>query len=435
MRGRAACSIAAIGWIALAPSAAAQEPAPIRGYLDPSNGLTLSQAIDEALRQEPGIREARAGIEAARGERRQAASRPNPSVSAERREEIGGTDNQTMIGLELPLDLFRRGARIAVADRTVAVMERSIEDRERRLSADVRERVGVVVAAVRRLEVLDRLVEASRRTLELLGARVREGAAPPLDRDVASVELQRLRASRELAIGQADAAVAELKPLLGLSSQSPVTLRDSLEAIVTADAPAPAVMPDGERRQDVLEAEAQLAAADARIAQARQEAKPDVGVFASYMRMDSGFPQTGFGPEGGLEPIRGIFHNVAGGVRVVLPIFNRNQGLLAAARARREGAERALDARRLAAASDVAAAQARDAAARRALALYSTDARTLARQNLDVVRETYQLGRATLFDVLNEQRRYLEFENGYTDALAEAFASRTALQRATGVVR
>jgi outer membrane protein, heavy metal efflux system len=435
MRARAACGIAAICWIARATSAATQEPAPIRGYLDPSNGLTLAQAIDEALRQEPGIREARAGIEAARGERRQAAVRPNPSVSAERREEIGGTDNQTMIGLELPLDLFRRTARIAVADRTVAVIERSTEDRERMLAADVRERVGVVVAAVRRLEVLDRLVEASRRTLDLLGARVREGAAPPLDRNVASVELQRLRASRELAIGQADAAVAELKPLLGLSSQSPVTLRDSLEAIVTADAPAPAVMPDGGRRQDVLEAEAQLAAADARIAQARQEAKPDVGVFASYMRMDSGFPQIGFGPEGGLEPIRGIFHNVAGGVRVVLPIFNRNQGLLAAARARQEGAERALDARRLAAASDVAAAQARDAAARRALALYSTDARTLARQNLDVVRETYQLGRASLFDVLNEQRRYLEFENGYTDALAEAFASRTALQRATGVVR
>jgi outer membrane protein TolC len=59
----------------------------------------------------------------------------------------------------------------------------------------------------------------------------------------------------------------------------------------------------------------------------------------------------------------------------------------------------------------------------------------LARHNLDIVRETYQLGRATLFDVLNEQRRYLEFESGYTDALADAFAARTALQRATGVIR
>ena len=69
------------------------------------------------------------------------------------------------------------------------------------------------------------------------------------------------------------------------------------------------------------------------------------------------------------------------------------------------------------------------------MALYSRETRELARRNLDVVRETYQLGRATLFDVLNEQRRYLDFESGYTDALAEAFASRTALQRATGVIR
>jgi cobalt-zinc-cadmium efflux system outer membrane protein len=434
MRARAACGIAATCWIALATSATGQESASIRRYIDPSNGLTLSQAVAEALRQEPGIREARAGIEAARGERSQAALRRNPSVSAERREEVGGGDNQTMIGLELPLDLFRRGARMTVADRAVAVMERTAGDRERMLATGVRERVGVVAASVRRLEVLDRLVEASRRTVELLEARVREGAAPPLDRDVAFIELQRLRATRELAIGQADAAVAELKPLLGLSSQSSVTLRDSLEAIVTGDASDPPV-PEGGQRQDVLEAEAQLAAAEARITEARQEARPAVGVFAGYTRMDSGFPQTAFGREGGLEPIHGIFHNVGGGVRIVLPVFNRNQGLLAAARARREGAERALDARRLAAASDVAAAQARDAASRRALALYSTGARTLAMQNLDVVRETYQLGRATLFDVLNEQRRFLEFENGYTDALAEAFAARTALLRATGVVQ
>jgi outer membrane protein TolC len=106
-----------------------------------------------------------------------------------------------------------------------------------------------------------------------------------------------------------------------------------------------------------------------------------------------------------------------------------------AARARQQGASHALDARRLAAEAEVAAAHARDAAARRALALYSADARGLARRNLEVVREAYQLGRATLFDVLNEQRRFLDFESGYTDALAEAFASRTALQRATGVVR
>ena len=72
---------------------------------------------------------------------------------------------------------------------------------------------------------------------------------------------------------------------------------------------------------------------------------------------------------------------------------------------------------------------------RRPRGLLSGGARELALRNLDVVRETYQLGRLTLFDVLNEQRRYLDFESGYTEALAEAFAARTALQRATGVMR
>jgi outer membrane protein TolC len=56
----------------------------------------------------------------------------------------------------------------------------------------------------------------------------------------------------------------------------------------------------------------------------------------------------------------------------------------------------------------------------------------MAQRNLEVVRETYTLGRATLFDVFNEQRRYLDFESGYTEALAEAFFAQTDLKRAQG---
>ena len=61
--------------------------------------------------------------------------------------------------------------------------------------------------------------------------------------------------------------------------------------------------------------------------------------------------------------------------------------------------------------------------------------RTMARQNLDVVTQTYELGRATVFDVLNEQRRYLDLERAYTVALREAYDARTALRRAMGDVR
>ena len=51
------------------------------------------------------------------------------------------------------------------------------------------------------------------------------------------------------------------------------------------------------------------------------------------------------------------------------------------------------------------------------------------------MRETHTLGRVALFDVLNEQRRYLEFQSTYTDVLAELFAAVTVLRGAMGDVR
>jgi dihydroorotase/N-acyl-D-amino-acid deacylase len=82
--------------------------------------------------------------------------------------------------------------------------------------------------------------------------------------------------------------------------------------------------------------------------------------------------------------------------------------------------------------AEVAAAQARDAQAQRAISLYVGGVRMLARQNLNVVRQTFDLGRATVFDVLTEQRRYLEIEQAYTTTLREAWEARAALKRALG---
>ncbi len=154
-----------------------------------------------------------------------------------------------------------------------------------------------------------------------------------------------------------------------------------------------------------------------------------------YMRMDAGFPQQGFSPTGVLEPIRSVFHYVSVGAMVTLPVLNRNQGAVAAAEAERTGAAARVDASRLSAQSEIAAARSRDEHARRALDAYSADAMALARQNLVAVRQTYDLGRGTLLDVLNEQRRYLDVERAYTDVLREAYEAREMLKVALGDVR
>ena len=151
--------------------------------------------------------------------------------------------------------------------------------------------------------------------------------------------------------------------------------------------------------------------------------------------MDAAFPQQGIAPGGGLEHVRGRFNYWSAGAMVRVPVLNRNQGEVAVARAERTGAAAAYDAARLAAEAELASARARDERAREAVKLYSAGALILARRNLAVVGQTYELGRVTALEVLAERRRYLDVERAYTDALRAAYEARTALNRALGEMR
>jgi len=407
-------------------------------YIDPVNGVTLDDAIGRALSQEPSLRAIRSQAEVTRGRRDQAGLGPNPAVSFAQQQEPSGTDNQTRIELQWPLDLFRKAGRVGVADREIEVTQHATANGERMLAADVRMKYGDVVAAVRALTVIEQLLVATSRQRTLITSRVEQGAAPPLDRDMLRVEGQRLEADRLIQVGAVDRQLVELKRLLGMPPDAPLALRDSLEALVRTDRPLTLAGPQADaamRRPDVQEAEARVRVGDAQIDRAHREGRPDVSIVGMYMRMDAGFPQQGLSPVGALEPIRNVFHYVSVGATVTLPLQNRNQGAVAAAEAERVGEVARLDAMRLAAHSEIAAARSRDDHARQALDAYTGDTIALARQNLDVVRQTYELGRGTLVDVLNEQRRYLDVERAYTDVLREAYEARQSLRAALGEVR
>ena len=146
-------------------------------------------------------------------------------------------------------------------------------------------------------------------------------------------------------------------------------------------------------RPDVEAAQARVRVADAQIERAQREGRFDVNLFGMYMRMDAGFPQRGFGDEWPRTDQR----------RLPLHCGRRGGDRSAArrqpgdGRGRRRHNERApsaqLEAAQLAAEAEVAAARVRDEHARQALAVFTSDTRALARQNLIVVRQTYELGR------------------------------------------
>jgi cobalt-zinc-cadmium efflux system outer membrane protein len=403
---------------------------------------TIEQLVATALDRSPELRAARASVTAASGQLTQAGLRPNPTLSASQMF-MTGEQHLALFEVEWPLDLFRRPARLATAQHAIEATTLSVQDRERLLAAMVRQRAGRLLAARRNVEIMTEGLTAARRTRELLDARVTEGEIPKLDANIAGVEAGRIEADLAIAQADAEAAAIELKALVGLPANAPLVLRESLEDLVRAqDAaaqPAPPASPASPAliamRSDIREATARVAAADARVDQARREGRWDMSLTGNYGREAYGFAQRGFDASGRLVPVQGNFHSVEIGANIALPLRNRNQGTIAAAEAERGGEQEILAARQLAAQAEIDAAIVRDREAQRAVDLYANGIRDLARQNVDVQLEAYDLGRTPLTDLLAEQRRYLDVEAGYTTALERAYDAQVALRRARGEIR
>lgn len=415
----------AVMWpaVLLAQTPSAAGPPPMR--------MTLDELVAKALSDAPDLQATRLAIDRARGDAQQAALRANPMVTTERRDEIGGSDNMTSIGVAWPLELFRRGARVSLAAAGVAVATDDVAEAERQLAGEVRRRAGALAIAERRLSVTDEIAGSLRATYESLAHRADEGAAAPLLRDQAFVEWQRFEAQRPARRADLRAASVSLCALVGLPVDTTVAIADDLPAWIGRPLPAPAL----DARPDVRAAAARIDAAAASISLAQREGRFDLGVSGAYSRMNEGFPQLGLTADGARIPIQGVFHNVSLGLSVTVPISNRNQGAVAGAQADRRAAERRRDAAMLQASAEIAAARAHDEEARAIVSIYASGLRATAKKNLDVVRESFTLGRLTSSDVFAEQRRYLDVEMGYIDALDAAVAARANLMQALGVTR
>jgi len=406
--------------------AQATQPPPNRAaqYLDAKEGLTIDALVALAMERAPALAAARARIDAAAGDRQQAALRPNPSASVERREQFGGLETQTLLGMSWPLDLFRRNARVTAADPLVHQAESQVEDEVREWAAVVRDRATGVLASVRQLEIADGRARFSKSRLDLLAARVDAGAARPLDRDLADVEWRRAQADVLMWQATVDQGLAVLKSVVGLPGAAPLRLALPLD-IVAASLPA---APTGAfadalaTRPDIRVLEFDVIRAQAEGARARSDARFDLGVYAAYMTRQLD-----------LAADRGRMHEGMLGVTVSLPWRNRQQGAIAAASAMARAAESRVAARRLDATAEIDAARIREGAAAATLGLYRGGLMDLAERNLTVVRESFDLGRGTLFDVIEEERRYLDLQSAFTAAMKEVIDARTAVLRALGV--
>ncbi len=401
-------------------------------YLNLTNGTTADEAVRIALENNGEIRALRDDLEATRAQIKQAELKANPRLMIGGSIQPFGSMNGEMAQLTLPLELGgRRRARIDVAKNQFKVREATLSNSERQLAAEVRLKFGESLALIEKLKFLEELVANVEQGYKLISAKVVEGSNAPLEQNMSLVEFNRVRSMREMAVANVEIKLLELRNVLGLEAIEPLRLQGDFENLFDRLPPLGAANEQALlRRPDLESLRLSLGLGNAMLEQARSEGRIDAGVSLGYQRMTRMMPQVV-----NQNPVE-LDSRVVGesfitfGVELMLPVRNKNQGNIESSSLEISATEKRLEFGELTVRREVAAAYARFEGAARALAIYQVGVRNQAKQNLNVIWQTYEFGDKDLLDYIGEERRYLELENALIDAQLEVYQARIEIYRA-----
>ncbi len=376
--------------------------------------LTLSLALQRAAENNPALVAQRFHERAADALIEQAGYRPNPTLDASFENFLGTGDTQGVRGLEATVQanqtLERGGKRekriaLATREREAAAGEFAVQRAEVLTQAAVA--YVNVLAAQEKLALAEEPLRLAQETLAAVEVRVSGGAA-------SSVETPRARAAVAVARGDVARAQAELAAArAALAATWGGTVNDV--GVFAGKIRVPETLPDESTFLTQISGHPRLAFQQAVIAGRRAsldltqaEAKQDVTV------------------GGGVRFLReGSDAALVAGFSVPLPVRNRNQGNIRAARETLAGAEQSMRAVESELRAKFAAAWQELKAAHAASRNLRRDVLPPNEEAFTVVRRAYQNGELPLLDVLDAQRalaavrrEILEAESAYALALA-----------------
>ncbi len=404
---------------------------------DQFDSVTPDRLVDLALSRNLELLAARERLAEAQGLLLQAGLRPNPAIdiSLANGDVLNSSgERELSFAYSHTFELGgKRERRIDVAQRGIELTRCQIANRERLLAAEVRIRYAEALSAIRNLQNADELIRLTDQSFTLAKARTEAGEAAPLEQGLLQVEVNRISSDRLMFASQVERSLLEAKLLAGLPLDQDLRLSDSWKTPTELPQLQNAVEIALSRRPDVAAARIREQLADAELQLAKSGGTPDLMARGGYSHVQSSFDQFGFSqPGGNLVPLRDKDNIITGGISILLPLANQNQGNIEAAIARQRAARLERESLERIVRQEVLAALSRLAAARRALQLFDAGVIGQSQENLRVVRGAYQLGELRLLDVINEQRRLIETQRAYTELLRDAYVSAVELERATG---
>lgn len=388
---------------------------------EPPRTLSLADVLALVEERSPLLEAARWRLRAAEGHAEQAGLFLNPELDVEVEnfagtgvaKEFGGAETTVALGQTIELG-GKRSGRSDVARRESEAARLDAEQQRLDVLARATRLFVAGLAAQEHARLEDEAASLARETEAAVRRRVAAGRSPPAEALRAKVARARAdvrlgRAKREVLVAYSELASlwqgesSGIESLVGTLANLPESPEEEPLARVVANSPR------------VAAREYEVSAAEAALGLAGVQGIPDPTLSVGYRRMNDSND-----------------HAMVAGLSLSLPVFDRNQGGAAEARAALEQASAELTGERTRVLAEAKATVARlDAARDEALALQK-DILPTAEQALRETERGYQRGLFSLLDVLSAQQSLFGLRRDFLETAAHARELRADLDALLG---
>lgn len=382
--------------------------------------LKLTDALSLALRGNAELAAFSYEVRAAEARVLQAGVLPNPElelgVDEYDRDGAGFDSAETAVTLG---QLFELGGkrhwrkRMAEAEGELAGWD--YEAKRLDVFAETARRFTAAVAAQERLDLARAAVGLAEKTSQAVAERVNAGKEPPLQASKSEAELEMARLDAQTAESALQVARRNLATMWGAEQAAFVEVQGKLDHVSRSIPALESLRSRLTDNPDLARWEAELRLRRATLSSEKAARIPDLEGSVGYVQFE----------EEGTDAL-------AFGIGMPLPLFDRNQGNIAAATHGLAKADAERSATEVALAADLAAAHAALSISHERVAALRGKVVPAMEQAYQAAHEGYQQGKFGFLDMLDAQRGLFEAQGALVDALGDYQDALIEIQRLTG---
>ncbi|WP_431978603.1 TolC family protein [Pseudomonas fungipugnans] len=381
-----------------------------------STTLTMDQALQTALANNPDLAAAQWDIGIAQGDRQQAGLMPNPEVSWEA-EDTRRNSRTTTVMLNQPIELGgKRGARIDVASRAQDAAAIELERKRNVLRADVIQAFYGAATAQQRLQLARQSQVLAERGVRVAQGRIDSGKSAPVEGTRAQVQLSEVRLERRRAERDEASAYQQLAQVMGAPLPAFARIAPAPPAMPAVPT-APRLLTRIGETAEMRLAELQIAQREASLGLEKAQRIPDltVSVGSQYSELER-------------ERVNVV------GLSMPIPLFNRNQGNVLAAARRADQARDLRNASELRLRTQTQTTLDQWLTANTEVSAFNQTILPAAQSAVDTATRGFEMGKFNFLDVLDAQRTLISARSQYIQAIAEATDAWVRIERIFGDV-